>query len=70
MQTSSCKGTSVPGYCTGPSDLQCCVDGGNSCILGRPPSGCDEASIAKGITSQIISEMNAMVNILYLRACL
>jgi hypothetical protein len=27
MQTSKCTGTSVPGYCVGPSDLQCCVSG-------------------------------------------
>jgi hypothetical protein len=27
MQTSACKGTSFSGYCTGPSDLQCCVSG-------------------------------------------
>jgi hypothetical protein len=27
MQTSKCTGKSVAGYCTGPSDLQCCVSG-------------------------------------------
>jgi hypothetical protein len=27
MQTSLCTGTSHAGYCTGPSDLQCCVGG-------------------------------------------
>lgn len=25
MQTSSCSGKSISGYCTGPSDIQCCV---------------------------------------------
>jgi hypothetical protein len=27
MQTSACTGTSVPGYCVGPSEVQCCVSG-------------------------------------------
>jgi len=27
VQTSACSGTSVPGYCAGPYDLQCCISG-------------------------------------------
>jgi GH25 family lysozyme M1 (1,4-beta-N-acetylmuramidase) len=37
MQKSLCSskgGTSVAGYCTGPSDLQCCVTGGSSADYG------------------------------------
>jgi hypothetical protein len=32
MQTSKCSGKSVAGYCTGPTDLQCCVEGGGGGI--------------------------------------
>lgn len=58
-QTSACSGTSVSGYCAGPSDLKCCVGGSSSCILGTY-SGCDSSGVSKGITNQIVAELNSM----------
>jgi hypothetical protein len=61
-QTSACGGTSVPGYCSGPSDVQCCVGSApSSCILGEQKGGnCDESTITRGLSNQIIAELNSM----------
>lgn len=58
MSTSQCGGTSVSGYCAGPSDIQCCVGGNNGCILGTQ-NGCD-GSVANGVTNQIIGVLESM----------
>ena len=31
MATTQCSGTTVAGYCAGPSDLQCCISSSTSC---------------------------------------
>lgn len=59
MQTSACSGKSVAGYCSGPSDLQCCVNAPSGCILGEQ-NGCDETGTAMGLSNQITAELNSM----------
>jgi hypothetical protein len=61
-QESACSGTTVSGYCSGPADLKCCLGGSpSSCILGEQKGGnCDESGIARGLTNQIIAELNSM----------
>jgi hypothetical protein len=58
LTTSQCSGTSVPGYCSGPSDVQCCVSGGPRCILGEQ-WGCD-GNVARGLTNQIANKLGQM----------
>ena len=58
-QTSACSGKSVSGYCSGPDDVKCCVGGSGGCQLGTY-SGCDSYGQTKGLTNQIIAELNRM----------
>jgi hypothetical protein len=66
VQTSACSGTSVPHYCSGPADIECCVGGGGGggggCTLGSSlaSGSCDSAGQTAGITNQIIAELNSM----------
>jgi hypothetical protein len=60
-QTSACSGTHVAGYCSGPSEVQCCIGGGGGCTLGSAINGgCDSYTKSKGLTNQIINELNSM----------
>ena len=58
MSTSQCGGTHVAGYCSGPSDIQCCLGGSNGCILGTQ-NGCD-TSVARGVTNQLAAVLDSM----------
>jgi hypothetical protein len=51
MQTSVCKGTPVPGYCSGPSDLQCCVTGSTTAEYGYDVSTLISSSAASCFSS-------------------
>jgi hypothetical protein len=44
VSTSQCAGTSVAGYCPGPSDIQCCVNAPKSGVYGLDI--CDPASVS------------------------
>jgi hypothetical protein len=52
----------VAGYCSGPSDIQCCVTGSSGCTLGSAitSGSCNSDNLANGITKQIIQELNSM----------
>lgn len=58
MSKSQCGGTSVAGYCAGPSDIQCCIGGSSNCILGTQTT-CD-TRVAAGVTNQIVSVLESM----------
>eukprot|EP00732_Lithocolla_globosa_P006422 Lithocolla_globosa_v1_NODE_7471_length_942_cov_21.988726.p1 type:complete len:287 gc:universal NODE_7471_length_942_cov_21.988726:42-902(+) len=47
IDTSSCSGTSTPGYCSGPSNIQCCTD--PSCSVPGVGNGtCRQTSACSG----------------------
>jgi hypothetical protein len=58
LATSECGGTSVAGYCAGPSNIQCCVSAPSSCILGTQ-MGCN-GDVARGLTNQIAAKLGQM----------
>jgi len=39
ISTSSCKGTSIPGFCPGATNIQCCVSSGSSSSGSSKPRG-------------------------------